>query len=210
MRWEGWAGAILVDGCGGLGSGQYGGQNARTSKHSAVRRMGWCNPGGVLWRLRVRLICVAKFQRFPSILDSFARLGCRLGRLGRVAERLGGHAGEGGGQRRGASPLFPPACDLWRRWRVILRSWRLLWRFWRVVWCSWRTSWRPPEASWRVLGASWSVLSASWRVLAVAWSVLGASWGVLGATLGGPTARGLAVVPPQLAFFGGGNRLPRP
>ena len=95
MRWEGWAGAILVDGCGGLGSGQYGGQNARTSKHSAVRRMGWCNPGGVLWRLRVRSICVAKIQRFPSILNSFARLGCRLGRLGRVVERLGGHAGGG-------------------------------------------------------------------------------------------------------------------
>ena len=143
MRWEGWAVAILVDGCGGLVSGQYGGQNARTSKHSAMRRMGWCNPGGVLWRHRVRSICVAKIQRFPSILNSFARLGCRLGRLGRVLVRLGSHAG--GEQRRGASPLFPPACDLWRRWRVILRSWRLLWRFWRVVWCSWRTSWRPPE-----------------------------------------------------------------
>ena len=98
MRWEGWAGAILVDGCGGLGSGQYGGQNARTSKHSAVRRMGWCNPGGVLWRLRVRSICVAKIQRFPSILNSFARLGCRLGRLGRVLGRLGSRAGRTNGE----------------------------------------------------------------------------------------------------------------
>ena len=109
MRWEGWAGAILVDGCGGLGSGQYGGQNARTSKHSAVRRMGWCNPGGVLWRLRVRSICVAKIQRFPSILNSFARLGCRLGRLGRVVERLGGHAGGGGGTTARGLAVVPPS-----------------------------------------------------------------------------------------------------
>ena len=38
-------------------------------------------------------------------------------------------------------------------------------------------------------------MDASWRVLAVAWGILVASWGVMKATLGGTTARTLAVVP---------------
>ena len=45
---------------------------------------------------------------------------------------------------------------------------------------------------------------------AVAWNVLVASWCVLGATLGGDNGEGPRRCPPQLAFFGGGNRLPRP
>ena len=45
-----------------------GGQNARISKRSAAGRVGWSNPDGGLWRLRVRAVWVARMQGFPSIL----------------------------------------------------------------------------------------------------------------------------------------------
>ena len=53
-----------------------GGQSVRIFKHFAVGRMGWCNPSGWLWRLRVRSVWWPKckdFQAFCSEKDGLVQ-----------------------------------------------------------------------------------------------------------------------------------------